>query len=287
MSVTVHSLIVDPDDLIPRGEHDEGSDLGQLTPWVFEHAHIADSDCTEFWPYERQDFRDFFWRLNSYYAELNEASEKHITRALKETETIILPMKNWKVPRREYFANLMRSQGMLLRVLVETVYRKLKNHGLETQLHFPVSGFKQTYVIGGKRYASRPDGAAMVGPQERRLPILSFAGWYEGQTWGEFLAEILSIMLGQLARNRNVDSRDQEAFIIGFHGRYVYIARGYFTSELISRAHLKGCTEDETIKIQFTRGYDLSLKEDWLEAMNALARLLRYLLSENAEMKTP
>jgi hypothetical protein len=41
---------------------------------------------------------------------------------------------------------------------------------------FPVSRLKQIYVIGGQRYATRPDGAAMVGPQERRLPIISFAG---------------------------------------------------------------------------------------------------------------
>ncbi|KAE8348158.1 hypothetical protein BDV28DRAFT_161598 [Aspergillus coremiiformis] len=290
MSVTVHSVIVDPDVLIPKGEYVKGRedyycfDLERLTPWVFEHTHIADSDCTEFWPHERGDFRDFFWLLNTYYAELNEGSEKDIIHALKVSETIMLPKKNWKVSRREYFANFMRSQGMLLRVLVETIYYNLKDYILQTpRLYFPVSRFKQTYVIGGERYAATPDGAAMIDPQEQRLPIISFVGWYEGQTWNEFLAEILSIMLGQLAKNYNADSQDQEVFIIGFYGRCIYIARGYFTSDLISQAHLKGC-KDETIEIQFTRGYNLSLKKDWLEAITTLARLLQYLLSGNAKI---
>lgn len=39
-----------------------------------------------------------------------------------------------------------------------------------------MSKFKQGYVIGGDKYYSRPDGAAMFGPPEQRLPILSFAG---------------------------------------------------------------------------------------------------------------
>jgi hypothetical protein len=101
--------------------------MGRLTPWVFERAHIADNDCTELWPKERGDFRDFFWLLNSYYAELNETGEKDITHALKVSETITLPKKNWKVSRREYYANLMRSQGMMLRVLMETIHHNLKD----------------------------------------------------------------------------------------------------------------------------------------------------------------
>ncbi|KAE8382749.1 hypothetical protein BDV26DRAFT_288307 [Aspergillus bertholletiae] len=124
----------------------------------------------------------------------------------------------------------------------------------------------------------------MVGPQEQRLPIVSFAGWYEGQTWSEFLADILSIMLGQLAKNLNRHSKDQEVFIIGFYGQCIYIARGYFTSDIISRAHLKGCKEDDAIEIQFTRGYNLSLKKDWVDAVNALTRLLQYLFSGNAKV---
>jgi hypothetical protein len=91
-------------------------------------------------------------------------------------------------------------------------------------------------------------------------------------------------MLGQLAKHISVDSQDQEIFIIGFYGRCIYVARGLFRRDLISRVHQKGCTEDEAIEIQFTRGYNLSLKEDWLEVINALARLLRYLLSGNAKM---
>jgi hypothetical protein len=38
-----------------------------------------------------------------------------------------------------------------------------------------VSGFKQTYVIGGQRYATIPDGATMVRLDEQSIPISSFA----------------------------------------------------------------------------------------------------------------
>ncbi|PLB48728.1 hypothetical protein P170DRAFT_446569 [Aspergillus steynii IBT 23096] len=291
MSVTVLSRLVDPDVLIPRTEYANGREAyccseHRFTPWVFEHAEIAERDCTESWPNEWGDFKKVFGLLNSYYTELNGNSQRDLTHDLKRSERTRLPKKNWKVSRREYFEHFMRSQGMMLRELVETIYQNLKDAMPQApRLHyasFPVSRFEQKYVIGGQRYISRPDGAAMVSPKERRLPIISFAGWYEGQTWSEFLAEILSIMLGQLAKNIRVDFQDQEVFIVGFYGRCIYIARGYFTTDLISQVQLHGYTEDETIEIQFTRGCNLSSREDWLEAMDALTGLLRYQLSGNA-----
>lgn len=98
------------------------------------------------------------------------------------------------------------------------------------------------------------------------------------------MAEVLSIMLGQVARNVNVYYKDQEVFIIGFYARCIYIARGVFTKGLISRVHLKGCSEDEEIELLFTRGYNLSSREDWMEAIGALANMLRYLLSGDAKV---
>lgn len=98
------------------------------------------------------------------------------------------------------------------------------------------------------------------------------------------MAEILSIMLGQVARNVSVCHEDQEAFIIGFYERRIYIARGFFTKDLISRVHLKGCSGDDAIELLFTRGYNLSSKEDWIEAIGVLAKLLRYLLGGNAKV---
>lgn len=91
-------------------------------------------------------------------------------------------------------------------------------------------------------------------------------------------------MMGQLAKNIRIDSQDQEAFVIGFYCRRFYIAHGYFRKDLISQVHSKGCTADETIEIQFTRGYNLSLREDWFEVVVALATLLRYIVSGNAKI---
>ncbi|KAI9037346.1 uncharacterized protein KD926_000633 [Aspergillus affinis] len=81
--------------------------------------------------------------------------------------------------------------------------------------------------------------------------------WFQGQTWGEYLGETLSAMLGQLARNRQSPVRDQEVFIVGLYGPYLYIARGFFTAATIARVHTKGCAEGETTELKFTRNYDL------------------------------
>lgn len=142
MSVTVHSVVVNSDVLVPMADQIKGeervplfkqillltdiieTEMEMLTPWVFEHFDVADSDCTHIWPRERGDFRDFFWYLNSYYSELNESNEKEkdIASAMNESETITLPRRNWTVPRRADFTNLMGSQGTMLRILMETIY---------------------------------------------------------------------------------------------------------------------------------------------------------------------
>lgn len=95
------------------------------------------------------------------------------------------------------------------------------------------------------------------------------------------------MMIGQLVGNIKIQdnhSCDQEVFVVGFHGACVHIAHGLFTTDMISRVHSKGCHSDEIFQLNFTRGYDLCLKEDWLEATRALARLFRYLLSGNAKV---
>ena len=94
----------------------------------------------------------------------------------------------------------------------------------------------------------------------------------------------MSIMLGQLAANIRRRVQDQEVYVIGLYGRYVYLARGFFTANLISRVHARGCSEDEVFELKFTRGYDLCLKEDWLAAMRVLTRLFRYLCSGSAKV---
>lgn len=72
--------------------------------------------------------------------------------------------------------------------------------------------------------------------------------------------------------------------MVGFYGLHIHIARALFTTDAISRVHSKGCSEDEIFELGFTRGYDLCMKEDWLEATRALTRLFRYLLNGNAKV---
>ncbi|KAI9040773.1 uncharacterized protein KD926_007716 [Aspergillus affinis] len=246
MLVTLHSRIADLDGLIQGAERIQDAEIKRFTPWIFQHVQVVDWNYTESWPDERSDFKDFFWLLNSYYAELTDPDENSLTSALKVSETIKLPRKNWKVTEREHHDLFMKSQDTIQQV---------------PRLYFPVSKFEQRYVIGGQRYASRPDGAVVVGPQERRLPIISFVGWYEGQTWGDFIAEILSIMLGQLAKNTSVKLQDQEVFVVG-----IFWARCLYLPSI------------------FQKGLDFAVKEDWFEAMIALTGLLRYLLSGNSKV---
>lgn len=96
-------------------------------------------------------------------------------------------------------------------------------------------------------------------------------------------------MLGQLAKTLTVHKhsqglQDQEVFVVGFHGPQIYIARGYFPPDEISRVHSKGISGNEFFELEFTRGYNPCERDDWLEAMRALTRLFRYLLSGNSKV---
>lgn len=88
-------------------------------------------------------------------------------------------------------------------------------------------------------------------------------------------------MLGQLAKNIARGVRDQ---VIGFFGFHVYVARGDFTAESITRVHSRGFSDDEMFKLKFTRGYNLCLKNDWFEIMRLLTRLFRHFLSGTAKV---
>jgi len=73
------------------------------------------------------------------------------------------------------------------------------------------------------------------------------------------LVETLSVILGQLARNLSHlggRPRDQEMFVVGFHGNCVHIAGGIFAADSIARARLKGFPV-ELVPLQFSRGYSL------------------------------
>ncbi|RAQ80830.1 hypothetical protein COH21_001190 [Aspergillus flavus] len=311
MSATIHSSIVNIDKLIPRPEDmdREGStschphtpidkDVEQLTPWIFRQTDIAKGDCTHDWPKQDDAFRRLFHLLNSYHVHMEhprmadgcDSRNTGIAGALKASEAITLPRKNWKVSEREHHRTFIMSQAVMLDALTVDVYHNLegiKDHGFD--VNFTALRYKTLYVIGRRQYATKPEGAVTVGPRTEHLPIISYTGWYERQTWNEFLGETLSVMLGQLAQNMTVRTgkagvQDQEVFVVGFHGPQFHIARTLFAADLVARVHPRGCSNNEVIELQFTRGYDLSLKKDWLEATRALARLFRYLLCGRAKV---
>ncbi|OGM49042.1 hypothetical protein ABOM_002361 [Aspergillus bombycis] len=294
MSATIRSSIVDLDELIPRPEEidREDKDVEQLAPWIFRQTDIAKENCTHDWPRQDDSFRRLFDLLDSHYVHIDylDARNASISGSLKTNETITLPRKNWRVSEREYHRTFLMSQAMILNELMRDVYRNLdgiEDQGLE--VNFTASSFKALYVIGRKQYATKPEGAVTVGPEDEQLPIISYTGWYGRQNWNEFLGETLSVMLGQLAQNMTVRTgkagvQDQEVFVVGFHGPHVHIARVLFAADLVARVHPRGCSNDEVLELKFTRGYDLSRKKDWLEATRALARLFRYLLSGRAKV---
>ncbi|PYI33239.1 hypothetical protein BP00DRAFT_493907 [Aspergillus indologenus CBS 114.80] len=308
MSATIDSTVINTDDLFPSIL--QSHEKEKLTPWVFKHAESADLFCIDRWPEEEsKEFQDIFHLFNSYVSETNlfDASlavpdplqayypesqpydPDRIEPGMLEDvvgreETVTLPRKSWEYSTREEFAQLMTLQALVLRGLMESLYQKMGLRGSEPRLYFPVANHRQSYHIGGQKYAARPDGAVTIRTQRRDLPILSFTSWFEDQTWGEYLGETLSIMLGQLACNVKPGLGDQEMFVLGFYKRQIFIARGFFTKDQISRVHSKGCSADETFTIAFTRGYDLSSKEDWDEAVERLVGLLRYFLSGNAQI---
>ncbi|RAH75404.1 uncharacterized protein BO66DRAFT_445136 [Aspergillus aculeatinus CBS 121060] len=112
---------------------------------------------------------------------------------------------------------------------MESLYRKMGMRGSGPRVYFPVATHRQSYHIGGQRYAAKPDGAITIRTQDRDLPILFFTSVVvSNQTWGEFLRETLSIMLGQLACNVKLGLRDQEMLVLGFYKRQIFFARGFF-----------------------------------------------------------
>ncbi|PYI04577.1 hypothetical protein BO78DRAFT_320064 [Aspergillus sclerotiicarbonarius CBS 121057] len=286
MSVTIRSEIVDLDRLMPRAvdTEREDADVAALLPWVFWNADVAPEYCADNWPREEWHFRAFFDDLGNYIDDIRPTTG--ITADLRANETISLPRKSWKLPEQEYLRSPIQSQEMMLYSLVNTIYLKLE--GIRERA--PMVRFQlptvQKYVIGGKRFASKSAGAATVKLKESSIPIISFTGWFEGQTWDQFLMETLSIMLGHLARNMSCGGglQDQEVYTVGFHGSYLHIGHGLFLADTIRRVHSNGFSSEEVFDLRFSRSYNLLLKQDWLEATRALSRLFRYLLSGEAKV---
>ncbi|OJZ88688.1 hypothetical protein ASPFODRAFT_130951 [Aspergillus luchuensis CBS 106.47] len=280
MSATVQTRVVDLDQLIPRVVK---KDIENLIPWVYRHSNITNRDDQYDWPSEDSKFKvifEDFWNYQDALASDALSLVGPITAKVK----IVLPRKNWKVARPDNY----HSQCFILHFLLYTVYAYLeKSRELKLEIWMPNMISSSKYVIGRQKYASMPLAHVTVGPLMEGRPVISCPTWREGQPWDQFTAEVLSVMLGQLANNiriRGQKLQDQEVFVVGFYGPHIYIARGYFPVETITRVHAKGCSDDEYLELKFTRGYDPCRKDDWMEAMRALSRLFRYLMSGSAKV---
>ncbi|PYI33482.1 hypothetical protein BP00DRAFT_338723 [Aspergillus indologenus CBS 114.80] len=296
MSATIVARVVPLDALIPRvlDVRCEERDMETLTPWVFRHTNLAQEDCLDSWPDEDLTSSLLFDELFSYQSTIRARSsqqdERGIERALRPSANITLPLKNWEVKDRYDHLAFTRSQGMILRILMKTVYASLDGvRKQDPEVRFAIYAPKRKFVIGGTQYSARSEGEVTVGPRGRSIPIISYTGWWIGQTWDEFLQETLGVMLGQLAQNIGVwkDDRlpqEEEVFVVGFHGYGIHIARGVFARDAVTRVHSRGFSADERFEVEFTRSYNLCRKEEWNGAMRALTRLFRYLLSGDAKV---
>ncbi|RAL03878.1 uncharacterized protein BO80DRAFT_273401 [Aspergillus ibericus CBS 121593] len=177
MSATIHSRVVDVDRLIPRVvSHDrEERDVENLLPWIFKHTEIAEEEYLEDWPDGSNRLTFFFNELVSYYADFDPRGPD--LAAMPMREDIVLPRKSWSGSDRDRARSLIKTQGMLLRLLMQTVYERLESVvKQEVEIRFPISASTVKYVIGGKQYGSRPEGEITVGPRDERLPIISYTG---------------------------------------------------------------------------------------------------------------
>ncbi|RAL02171.1 uncharacterized protein BO80DRAFT_443967 [Aspergillus ibericus CBS 121593] len=248
MSVTICSEIVEIEALLPSAVDSEcaARDLARLIPWVFKRTDVVSQNEDCTIAWPIED-RDFksLFRKLSDYSLDLAGSETQISDAFEARESIKLLEKSWQQPEREPFSAFVRSQGSMLKTLMTAVYCNLEG----IREHSPHIQFKSQLI-------ERP---------------------------GLLMAAVLAANI-TLQRRRHV-TRDQEVFVLGFYESYLHIAYGVFPATTVTRVHKEGCAKGEEFTIKFTRGYNLNLKDDWLELVPALARLYRYLLSGNAKVE--
>ncbi|KAF7592742.1 hypothetical protein BBP40_012500 [Aspergillus hancockii] len=270
-------------------------DVHNLIPWVFRQDETTEEGCTGLPSREDRLFTPFFDALHLYSSIVEDwcvnegggSASVGLENSLKPYEVLALPRISWGLSSNQESGCFIHFQAPMLKDLMRKICRDL--NVTSSDLWVSASRFEMRYLIGGSQYGTRAEGAISISTADKFLPIISFTGWYEGQTWNEFLVDTLSVMLGQLAKNikariGRARLQDQEVFVVGFHGYQVHIARGYFSAATIARIHSKGCSEDEVVELQFSRGYDLCYKGDWVEATRVLARLFRYLLSGGSKV---
>lgn len=102
--------------------------MAGLIPWIFRESDVATEKCAEKWPQDELSFRAFFYDLGSYFNGVP-GPNMGIIDYLKALETITLPKTSWEVPGRESQRAFIRSQGLILKALVRTIYFNLEYAG--------------------------------------------------------------------------------------------------------------------------------------------------------------
>lgn len=102
--------------------------MAGLIPWIFRNSDVATEECAVKWPQDELSFRAFFYDLGCYFNGL-QGSNVGIIDYLKALETITLPKASWEVPGRESHKAFIRSQGLILKALVRTIYFNLEYVG--------------------------------------------------------------------------------------------------------------------------------------------------------------
>jgi len=92
--------------------------------------------------------------------------------------------------------------------------------------------------------------------------------------------------LGQLVQNlKSLGNKwvDQEVYIIGMHGQYLHLIRGVFPAANVIDTVSNGKALQPFV-VHFSKDFDMSSKSDFVEAIQGLVGLFRYLTSGSAQV---
>jgi hypothetical protein len=120
-----------------------------------------------------------------------------------------------------------------------------------------------------------------------RLILLQTSGYDTPQ---DFLQGNLKIILGQLTANIKALSQpgdkfqDQEVFIVGMHGQFFHIMRGFFDAKDMAAIWLGKDLGHNAFRVYLSNDYNLLVKEDFLAAVRGLVGVFRYFFSGEAKV---
>jgi hypothetical protein len=100
----------------------------------------------------------------------------------------------------------------------------------------------------------------------------------------------LQIILGQLTANIKTlkqpgdKFQDQEVFIVGMHGQFFHIMRGFFDAKDMAAVWLGKDLGHHAFRVYLSNDYNLLVKEDFLAAIRGLVGVFGYLFSGEAKV---